>query len=495
MPLGQPSANQQLAAPQQDTSAILEALKNMAKQNTANQPATAPTQASLNTLLGSQNGGVPSSAAVNQGLSAANSQAVNPLGALFAGMNNGAHSQSPANVPQHSAPNPLAAFLPQPQAPGAMPQNAAPTGQDAQNQFQLLQMLAAQGIPPDQWATALQLLNMQGGSGGLPLPQAQAGGWGQNGGMSRDGQTRSPPGQHSRRSRSPGFDRRRDLSPRGRRGSPGADPYRNDRRGNDYRQRSPPGRRRRSPSPAKADSNLPPPGPRNITYDRNLPPNHIKVMSRTLFVGGVTSSEPHLRSLFAKFGIVQTAIVNVDKRHAFVKMLDRKDAQRARDGMEDYREGSTQLRTKWGVGFGPRDCSDYQTGVSIIPVDRLTDADRKWMVTAEYGGTGGKPIEGGMIVEEPDIEIGAGVSSKAMSRRIATDQGGNRGPKSSRKPGGREDRDDYGRNDDRPMSSGNNGNAPGMPFPFPMMANGMPQFPPGFTFPFPFPGQQNGDQK
>lgn len=36
------------------------------------------------------------------------------------------------------------------------------------------------------------------------------------------------------------------------------------------------------------------------------------------------------------------------------------------------------------------------------------------MVTAEYGGTGGVPIEGGMIVEEPDIEIGAGVSSKGI---------------------------------------------------------------------------------
>lgn len=34
------------------------------------------------------------------------------------------------------------------------------------------------------------------------------------------------------------------------------------------------------------------------------------------------------------------------------------------------------------------------------------------MLTAEYGGSGGKPIETGMVVEEPDIEIGAGVSSK-----------------------------------------------------------------------------------
>lgn len=34
------------------------------------------------------------------------------------------------------------------------------------------------------------------------------------------------------------------------------------------------------------------------------------------------------------------------------------------------------------------------------------------MLTAEFGGTGGKPIESGLVVEEPDIEIGAGVSSK-----------------------------------------------------------------------------------
>lgn len=69
-------------------------------------------------------------------------------------------------------------------------------------------------------------------------------------------------------------------------------------------------------------------------------------------------------------------------------------------------------QTRWGVGYGPRDCSDYQTGISVIPIERLTEADRKWMLTAEYGGSGGRPIESGMVVEEPDIEIGAGVSSK-----------------------------------------------------------------------------------
>jgi protein NRD1 len=42
------------------------------------------------------------------------------------------------------------------------------------------------------------------------------------------------------------------------------------------------------------------------------------------------------------------------------------------------------------------------------------------MVSAEYGGTGGKPIEEGLVVEEPDIEIGAGVSSKGICFLIMT---------------------------------------------------------------------------
>jgi protein NRD1 len=56
------------------------------------------------------------------------------------------------------------------------------------------------------------------------------------------------------------------------------------------------------------------------------------------------SSEAHLRSLFARFGIVQTCIVNIDKRHAFIKMISRGDAVSARDGMESYKSGDMQLR-------------------------------------------------------------------------------------------------------------------------------------------------------
>ncbi|PLN77083.1 hypothetical protein BDW42DRAFT_177491 [Aspergillus taichungensis] len=509
-----------------DTSSILKALADMAKQNTA-APAAPAVSAPANPLGAYSAPAVPQPDPVTlNGQPGVNPYTAGSMATPFAALSM-APSQS-HTPPNPMAANPLAALLPQ--ATAAVPPQQTPgmVGPDAlQQQLQLLQLLAAQGIPQDQWATALQILSLSNASnmGNMNAPQVPGFNFpGQNvnnawGGRA-DSQTRdfdrerererdymrSPPNQYRRRSRSPGgWDRRREVSPPRRRDSPVYGEYHGDspgrrggdprgRRGNDYRQRSPPGRRRRSPSPRK-DPALPPPGPKLIEWDYSIGQGCIKVLSRTLFVGGVTSSEAHLRSLFSKFGIVQTCIVNIDKRHAFIKMIGRTDAVNARDGMESYKSGDMQLRTRWGVGFGPRDCSDYQTGVSVIPIERLTEADRKWMVNAEYGGTGGRPIESGMVVEEPDIEIGAGVSSKAISRRIATDTGGKRGPVSSRTQqdrGGRrpEHADPQGGKPvgpggpsgsvDRDTSGvGNIGVPPAVPgfgFSFP----GMPMFPPGF---------------
>lgn len=198
-------------------------------------------------------------------------------------------------------------------------------------------------------------------------------------------------------------------------------------------------------------------------------------------------------------------------------MLSRKDAVSAKDGTEDARNLDLPLRvsalfpdasklplivfqTRWGVGFGPRDCSDYSTGISIIPIHKLTEADRKWMLTAPYGGSGGRPIETGLCVEEPDIEIGAGVSSKAISRRMQTDKGGSNGPKSTRNRD--EDLTRWRRSRDPNGNSGGHGNhrrddsnseqqhvMPGFPFGMGSLPNGMPNFPTGFPFPNPNGGQ------
>jgi tryptophan 2,3-dioxygenase len=55
-------------------------------------------------------------------------------------------------------------------------------------------------------------------------------------------------------------------------------------------------------------------------------------------------SEAELRNIFTRFGAVQTCIVNKDKRHAFVKMLTRKDAISAKEGSEDNRGLEIPLR-------------------------------------------------------------------------------------------------------------------------------------------------------
>ena len=98
-------------------------------------------------------------------------------------------------------------------------------------------------------------------------------------------------------------------------------------------------------------------------------------------------------------------------------------------------------QTKWGVGFGPRECCDYQRGESVIPIWKLTEADMKWLLTAEYGGTGGRKVESGMVLEEPDIEIGAGVSSKAMSKRAGPEHTGSG---QHHQQQGKRQRDDHG---------------------------------------------------
>ncbi|EED15124.1 RNA binding protein Nrd1, putative [Talaromyces stipitatus ATCC 10500] len=501
-----------------DTSSILKALADMAKQNPSAPAAPgAPAQANPLSVLNPQSATpLPASTSVDQVATGAN---VSPYGNPFAALGNLAPTPVPNTLPA-AQPNPLAALLPQAAAGAQQP--AAPVTPDVFQQVQLLQLLAAQGIPQDQWATALQILslsnnanpaaaaaaaglpNMGAAPGGYNMPDMSGQqGWGGHG--DRDGDRdrgrdrnymRSPPNQYRRRSGSPGWDRRREASPPRRRDSPvygeygGDSPGRRGGRRNDYRQRSPPGRRRRSPSPPHKDVSLPPPGPKLVEWDYSIGQGNIKVLSRTLFVGGVTAPESHLRALFNQFGVVQTCIVNVDKRHAFIKMINRRDAMNAREGMETYKSGDMQLRTRWGVGFGPRDCSDYQTGISIIPIERLTEADRKWMLTAEYGGTGGKPIESGMVVEEPDIEIGAGVSSKAISRRMATDQGGKRGPQSSRTQNDRYRRPDrgmdmngggmYGGGGDHDYSNPPNPGVPPAVPGFGFQLPGMPMFPPGF---------------
>lgn len=237
--------------------------------------------------------------------------------------------------------------------------------------------------------------------------------------------------------------------------NPGSGYYnRDDRRGretNDYsrrnRSRSPTGRydrqdegtfQRRGPAPGQftqeGEENVPGAPhyrPRNLGYDHTMPQGSFKVMSRTLFIGGLPRGmdERSLASHLKPYAEVQSIIMNMERKHAFVKVFSRKEAEAVVQSFN--KDGALPIRTRWGVGFGPRDCCNYQHGISIIPIQRLTDADRQWVVEAQWGGTGGEPLVSGMVVDEPDIEIGTGISSKAMSKKMPTNSTRN-GPKSNR---------------------------------------------------------------
>ena len=314
--------NAAAGAPRADTSQILKALADMAKTNTTTAPGM-PSQATPINVPNLQNAYQQHmNSSVNPATSAPQYvQPVNVPGAAiganpFAGMmssasNFGLNQGMPGGQTNVQA-NPV---IPQGTTPEAL-----------QQQVQLIQMLQAQGVPQDQWATVLQVLMAAGTVGGGVSSAPAQPSWQQNGGRddsSRDRNgydnsynMRSPSGRyrsHRSRSRSPsGYNRRREPTPPRRRDSPSYGDYgrggrsgRQERNRNEFRQRSPPAPYRRSDSPPPEQA-LPPPGPRNLQYDLSLPPNHIKgkpsqpheigsintdihkVLSRTLFVGGVT---------------------------------------------------------------------------------------------------------------------------------------------------------------------------------------------------------------
>lgn len=332
--------------------------------------------------------------------------------------------QPPPSIPQQYAvapPPPQPTHVADPLAPlrGILPANIINDQAKLVMALNLLQDLQKQGLPMDQWGPILQAFD----ESSSPSQPSGANSGAYDRGRDRD-RSRSPDRGGKRRA-SPVYGSYEEIARRQ------GNEDRNGGANGRYRQRSPMQMRdepmREFPG-GKAMNGMPM-QPKYIAIDNNLPPNNIKVLSRTLFVGGANGTQAEIQHVFERFGRVQTCIANRDKRHAFVKMTTRSAALAAKAGMEELQKQNDRevmnvaRQTKWGVGFGPRECCDYAQGESIIPIHKLTEADMKWLLTAEYGGTGGKQVEGGMVLEEPDIEIGAGVSSKAMSKRVDPDTG------------------------------------------------------------------------
>ena len=291
------------APPAQDTSAILKALADMAKTNTAAPGASS--QASSNNVTNAQNTypqNVPSS--VNQNGSVPHNQAVGVPGAFNSAM----PFTGPSNTPNLAQTLTNMTNGQSMQGTSMMPPGMTP--EVFQQQLQLLQLLQAQGIPQEQWGPVLSAF-MSGAAGGATIPgvnnaayAAPQQSWQQNQGYGgndssrdrngyNDQSMRSPLGgnRHQRsRSRSPSRWERRDVTPPRRRDSPVYGDYRGNTtrdggrgdygsqggrrgQGESYHRRSP-DRYRRSPSPRQ--NNLPPSGPKWIEYDRTLGDGMIK---------------------------------------------------------------------------------------------------------------------------------------------------------------------------------------------------------------------------
>lgn len=288
------------------------------------------------------------------------------------------------SFPQNMVPPPPPGFVPPP-PPGAAGQPTLPPPPGGANDLtsQVLQAMSTGLMTPEQ---AIQILNglAAAQNGGAPMPPMQPAAVPQvqppvqpaapnstYPGASNGAERYDPnEGRYRDRSRSPDYQRRhsppRKSPPNiNRRESPTYGVYdpnagpegnlhrseRNDRgrgrgkqRGgrndrNEYRQRSPP---RRQPSPPRnAYGNS-----KYIEWDNSLPRDHIRVLSRTLFVGGAGGTEGEIRSIFSRFGQVQTCIVNLEKRHAFVKMLTRPDAVHAKEGMDNLQDPAAQSKAR-----------------------------------------------------------------------------------------------------------------------------------------------------
>lgn len=145
------------------------------------------------------------------------------------------------------------------------------------------------------------------------------------------------------------------------------------------------------------------------------------VISRTLWVGGgfiPTISVPDLEAIFAPKGQIATCMINQVKFNAFIKMADRAQAERCKAELDRTTVQGEVMKVGWGCGFGPRDCFDYTSGTSVIPLDRLTDTDRRWLSNSVVGGFGPhEVIRGGVVIFEPNIEVVEADGREALPRK------------------------------------------------------------------------------
>ena len=140
--------------------------------------------------------------------------------------------------------------------------------------------------------------------------------------------------------------------------------------------------------------------------------DHILVLSRTLYVGGFNEevNRQDLMDYFGRFGPVDSIIMTMKKNNAFIKLRTRDIASVALKSTHlshlkgrQLKVGNLLINIGFGCGFGPKDSFDYRSGHSVIPLARLTNQDKDWLINAPVGGIQEGALRGGITVEEPHI--------------------------------------------------------------------------------------------
>lgn len=200
------------------------------------------------------------------------------------------------------------------------------------NQYlQLLQHLLDMKVPPEQWPDVIAALNDQVQATKetsqvvqeapptvAPEPEVEV-----QQPSKEVVKSALPAKPHTAKAKREQHARRRSRSPVRRvRGSPDYGPQ--------NRQRSP----QRTISPTLQADKIPL-STKWTGFDRSLPDGHIKVLSRTLFVSGVSCTPEELKSLFAQFGEVQSCTFDARKRQAFLKIVTRAGAEKSKEAMSD----------------------------------------------------------------------------------------------------------------------------------------------------------------
>ncbi|KAI8806371.1 hypothetical protein BJ742DRAFT_362413 [Cladochytrium replicatum] len=136
--------------------------------------------------------------------------------------------------------------------------------------------------------------------------------------------------------------------------------------------------------------------------DPAVPKEFLKILSRTVYVGGVTVNvtKEELRVLFEKHVRVDTVMVNYPKFNAFIKLYTRGEAAYVKDVVNRTVISDATLKTGWGCGFGPKNLFDYTSGSMLYPILQMGEADKRHISQSKRGGG---PIQGGTVVEEPDL--------------------------------------------------------------------------------------------